>query len=484
MTKISDIHPQIVWKHFDEILQVPRPSKKEEKIIAYLEDFASKHKLEYKKDSIGNILITKPATTGKENVKSVVLQSHVDMVCEKNSDVKHDFDNDPIDAYIDGEWVKARGTTLGADNGIGMAAQLAVLADNSIEHGKVECLFTVDEETGLTGAKKLEKGFFESKTLINLDSEDDGEIFIGCAGGVDTLISFPLKKTSTPSNMTALKISISGLKGGHSGDDINKGLANSNLLLTRFLWNTSKKVNSLISDFQGGNLRNAIPREAFAVVVIEVSKQKEFEIYLSEFEKNVKDEFHCTEPDLKIKLEETEIPTTVLEKTTQDKLLCSIYSCPNGVMAMSQAVDGLVETSTNLASVHFLDTDTAEIVTSQRSSVESAKLDLSDKIRSNFYLADAHVSNSDTYPGWTPDVNSPILEIAVKSYKDLFNQDAVVRAIHAGLECGLFLEKNSGLDMVSIGPTLRRVHSPDEMMEIDTVGKFWKHLVDILNHVK
>lgn len=484
MTKITDLQPQIVWKYFNEILKIPRPSKKEEKIVAYLQQFAKDQNLEFKTDDAGNILIIKEATPGMEHVAPVVLQSHVDMVCEKNSDIEHDFDNDPIDAYIDGEWLKARGTTLGADNGIGIAAQLAVLASNDLKHGKVECLFTVDEETGLTGAFNLSQGFFESKTLINLDSEDDGEVFIGCAGGIDTLITYPLvTERIDKSGKTAVKVSLTGLKGGHSGDDIDKGFGNSNLLLTRFLWNISKKFGAKIADFHGGNLRNAIPREAFSVVVLEQGKKVEYESYLKEFESVIKSEYAITEPNMSLASEEVEIPSEVLEKDNQDKLLCSVYSCPNGVMAMSQSVKGLVETSTNLASIHFQEDNTAEIVTSQRSSLESAKLDLADRIRSNFYIAGAKVRNTDPYPGWAPNTDSEVLKVAVKAYKDLFNQDVTVRAIHAGLECGLFLEKYPGLDMVSIGPTLRGVHSPDERMEIHTVEKFWKHLVKILERL-
>lgn len=484
MTKITDLQPQIVWKYFDDILKIPRPSKKEEKIIAYLEEFAKSHNLEYKKDNAGNMLIIKEASAGKENVGAVVLQSHVDMVCEKNSDIEHDFDNDPIETYIEDGWLRAKGTTLGADNGIGVAAQLAVLADDSLKHGKIECLFTVDEETGLTGAFNLSQGFFEGKTLINLDSEDDGEVFIGCAGGVDTLISYPLKKVNLdPTGKVAAKVSISGLKGGHSGDDIDKGLGNSNLLLTRFLWNVSKKFNGKISDFQGGNLRNAIPREAYTVFAVDADKKDDLYAYISEFENIIKNEYAITEPGLTVSAEEVEVPGKVLETANQDKFLCSVYSCPNGVMAMSQSVKGLVETSTNLASIHFMENDIAEIVTSQRSSVESAKFDLADRIKSNFYLAGADIRNSESYPGWAPNTDSQVLKIAVKAYKDLFDQDVVVRAIHAGLECGLFLEKYPGLDMVSIGPTLKGVHSPDERMEIHTVDKFWKHLIEILDRL-
>ncbi len=486
MTEISNLQPKQVWKFFSEILQVPRPSKKEEKIITYLENFARERNLECKKDKAKNVLIIKPAAEGKEDIGAVVLQSHIDMVCEKNSNTVHDFENDPIDAYIDGEWIKARGTTLGADNGIGMAVQLAILDDSSLGLGKIECLFTVDEETGLTGANMLEPGFFEGKTLINLDSEDDGEVFIGCAGGIDTLVSFPLEYSNEiPVNDSiALKVSISGLKGGHSGDDIDKGLGNSNLLLTRFLWNISKKHNATLADFHGGNLRNAIPREAFAVVVIEKPYLDGFKESLLEFENTLKGEYSITEPLLKLNMEEVDLPLRVLETNSQQKFLCAVYSCPNGVMSMSQSVPGLVESSTNLASIHFSENSSAEIVTSQRSSVESAKRDIADKIRSNFYLAGAQVNNTDSYPGWTPNTDSKVLKLATKAYHDLFNQEVKVRAIHAGLECGLFLEKYPELDMVSIGPTIKGAHSPDERMEIKTVEKFWKHLVELLNRVE
>jgi dipeptidase D len=483
MKEITDLQPQLVWKYFNDILQIPRPSKKEEKIMAYLEGFAKENNLEYKKDKIGNILILKPASKGKEKMKTVVFQSHVDMVCEKNSGVIHNFDTDPIKAYIDGEWLRAKGTTLGADNGIGVATQLAVLADKSIQHGPIECLFTVDEETGLTGANKLEKGFLKAEILINLDSEDEGEIYIGCAGGVDTLISYPLKYCKTPKQHTTYQIIISGLKGGHSGDDINKGLGNSNKILTRILWSAYNAFELTIADFHGGNLRNAIPREASAIVTVQTSHIDKFLNLVKSIELSVKNELQHTEPDLNIEAKPIEQIKQVLEDKYAKQLLNSLYACPNGVIAMSQTVPGLVETSTNLASVHFKEDLTAEIVTSQRSSVETAKIDVANSIESTFKLIDAKIWHSDSYPGWTPNTDSDILRISEKSYESLFSVKPDVKAIHAGLECGLILEKYPHLDMVSIGPTLRGVHSPDERMHIESVDKFWKFLLKILEEI-
>lgn len=482
MTKITELKPTDIYKYFDQILGIPRPSKQEEKIIGYLENFAKENNLDFKKDKAGNIVIKKPAHTGYEHLSSVLLQSHVDMVCEKNSDILHDFNSDKIPAYIDGDWIKAKGTTLGADNGIGIAAQLAILADNSIFHGPLECLFTVDEETGLTGARDLEKDMFESKILINLDSEDDGEIFIGCAGGIDTIAEVPLLFEEAPSGYSFYRISLSGLKGGHSGDDINKGFANSNILLVRFLWNLSSRFGVRLSQFNGGNLRNAIPREAEAFVCLESKYLLEFEQYLSEFLNSICNEYASAEPNIKLEISKYEKSLPVLTGDVQKNFLNSVYSCPNGVIAMSQAVPGLVETSTNLASVHFIESN-AKVVTSQRSSVESAKLDVSDKIKSNFQLVNAIITNSDSYPGWTPNPQSDILAIAEKAYKELFHEKAKVKAIHAGLECGLFLDMYPDLDMISIGPTLRGVHSPDERMQISTVEKFWDFLLKILENV-
>jgi dipeptidase D len=481
--KIAQLQPDRLWHYFLEICQVPRPSKKEEKIVAYLMKFGKDHGLETLTDEIGNVLIRKPGTKGKENVKSVILQSHVDMVCEKNSDVMFDFDNDAIQPYIEGDWVKARGTTLGADDGIGIAAQLAILESKDIPHGPIECLFTIDEETGLTGAFGLKPDLLKSRILLNLDSEDEGQIFIGCAGGRDTVATFDLETEAVPVGMVAYKVSITGLKGGHSGDDINKGLGNAVKLLNRFLWNCSEKFYARVSSMDAGNLRNAIAREGFAVLVLATEKSTDFEKYVKDFESDIKDELHTTEPLLKFNAVRCDLPVSVLNPDVEYFLLNSLYSCPHGVIEYSREIPNFVETSTNLASVKFKD-DKIIVTTSQRSSVASAMKDVCDMVASVFYLAGADVEQSSGYPGWKPDPNSEILKITVDSYKKLFNQDPQVLAIHAGLECGLVGAIYPGMDMVSFGPTIKGAHSPDERLEIKSAVKFWELLVDILNRIQ
>ena len=484
MEILKGLKPEKVWSYFEEICQIPRPSKKEEKITEYLMEFGKKHNLKTKKDKVGNVIIKKPATKGKEDLKPIVLQSHIDMVCEKNSDVKHDFENDPIQPYIDEGWVKAKGTTLGADDGIGVASELAILASDDIEHGPVECLFTVDEETGLTGAFALKKGFIEDgEILLNLDSEDEGELFIGCAGGTDTVATFSYKNRSVPSSSTAFKVEVKGLKGGHSGDEINKGLGNSNKILTRFLWNATNNFKIRLSTFDGGNLRNAIPREANALVVVPNKHVEDFKDYFNKYSIDVKNELSFTEPNLELSIEDTYLPKDVIDKDTQYKLLNALYACPHGVIAMSQDMPGLVETSTNLASVKFIEGKKILVSTSQRSSIDSSKEDIAAMVESVFRLADVKVEHSDGYPGWKPNTNSEILRVSENSYEKLFNVKPVVRAIHAGLECGLFLEKYPNMDMISFGPTLRAVHSPDEKIDIETVQKFWDLLLDILKNI-
>lgn len=482
MSILGNLEPKNVWNYFEEITKVPRPSKKEEKIIAFLLDFAKKNNLEAKRDKIGNVLISKPASKGMENRKSVVLQSHVDMVCEANKDTVIDFDNDPITPYIDGEWVKAKGTTLGADDGIGMAASMAILTDNSLVHGPIECLFTVDEETGLTGAFEIEEGFFKSKILLNLDSEDEGEIFIGCAGGIDLVANFDYKKENVPQNHLAYKFVVNGLQGGHSGDEIHKGFGNSNKIANRFLNIINEKFNARLSVFDGGNKRNAIPREAEFVFTIDKSHEqalkKEFEI----FKKNIVNEIVLTEKNINLSLESAKTPEFVIDLKTQNNLINAVYACPHGVHAWSPAIPGFVESSNNLASVKFID-NKIQVVTSQRSSVESGKKDINNIVKAVFVLAGADVKIGDGYPGWAPNPKSEILTIAEESYERLFGKKPVVRAIHAGLECGLFLEKYPDLDMISFGPTLRGVHSPDERIEIKTVKMWYEHLLDVLKNI-
>ena len=482
---IRDLQPKLIWEQFDDICQVPRPSKKEGKIIAWLIEFAKKHNIEYQTDETGNVVMRKPATKGFEDRPAVILQSHMDMVCEKNSNKEFDFENDPIETWIDGEWVKAKDTTLGADCGIGMAAALAVLLDESLEHPAIEALFTVDEETGLTGAFGLGEGMLTGKYLVNLDSEDEGEIFIGCAGGVDTVARYNYETEEIPEGYAFVRLEIGDLLGGHSGDDIDKGRANSNKLMARFLYNAIDKFQVVLAEFDGGNLRNAIPREAYAIVGVPAAEKEDFEERYLEFGQMMMEEFKHTEPRMRFAVSDVE--NTPVKVMTNDDLcyfLLALVGLPNGVLGMSFAMPGLVETSSNLASVKF-NTEEAEVVvtTSQRSSVESAKLYAAQTIESVFYLSGFDVEHSDGYPGWAPNPESKLLTETVQCYRDLFATEPKVRAIHAGLECGLFLEKYPHLEMVSFGPTLRGVHSPDERLEIATVDKFWKLLVELLKRI-
>jgi len=480
--EIKILKPERLWYYFTEILNIPRPSKKEEKIIEYLLSFGKKQKLETLRDEIGNVLIRKPATHGFENIKSVVLQSHIDMVCEKNNDVDHDFEKDPIRARIDDGWVKAYGTTLGADDGIGIATQLAILEAEDIKHGPIECLFTIDEETGLTGAFGLRPGFLKSKILLNLDSEDEGELFIGCAGGKDTVASFNYKKEKAPQEYISYKITVSGLVGGHSGDDIQKGRANANKILNRIIYHSANKFGLRISIFDGGNLRNAIAREAYAIACIPPEQEKYFTHFINDFLVIAQSEYKITEPDLNISFEKAGDTDLVLEKTFQDKLLNSVYACPHGVIAWSAEISNFVETSTNLASVKTLKNEII-ITTSQRSSVESAKEDICNMVASVFNLAGGSVKHTDGYPGWTPNPNSEIVDITSKLYKKLFDQEPKVLAIHAGLECGLIGDVYPEMDMISYGPTIKGAHSPDERLKIDTVTKFWDLTLNVLENI-
>ena len=483
---IRDLEPKLVWEQFDDITKVPRPSKKEGKIIEWLVAFAQKHGFDYQTDETGNVVMRKAATPGFEDRPAVILQSHMDMVCEKNSNVEFNFENDPIETYIDGEWVKAKGTTLGADCGIGMAAALAVLLDNSLEHPAIEALFTVDEETGLTGAFGLGEGMLTGKYLVNLDSEDEGELFIGCAGGVDTVATMTYESEELPEEYVFVRLEIGDLLGGHSGDDIDKGRANSNKLLARFLYNAIDKFQVALAEFDGGNLRNAIPREAFAVVGVPAAEKEDFEERYLEFGQMMMEEFKHTEPRMRFAVSDVEVaPKHVMSNDDMCYLLLTLVGLPNGVLGMSFAMPGLVETSSNLASVKFdLEKQEIKVTTSQRSSVESAKLYAAQHIESVFYLAGFDVEHSDGYPGWAPNPDSKLLTESVECYRRLFNKEPKVRAIHAGLECGLFLEKYPHLEMVSFGPTLRGVHSPDERLEISTVDKFWKLLVELLRVIK
>lgn len=484
MNAISQLMPQEVWRYFSEILRIPRPSKKEEKIIAWLMDFANEHGLSAAKDQAGNVVIRKPGTKGRESWPAIVLQTHVDMVCEKNSDKVFDFDHDEITALVADEWVTADGTTLGADNGIGIAAQLALLAADTIPHGPLECLFTVDEETGLTGANALQPGFISGKMLINLDSEDEGELFIGCAGGMDTIATFTCAKEVSPANGKALELTVNGLLGGHSGDDIHKGLGNANKILVRFLVQASGKYPLHLASIDGGNLRNAIAREARATVIIPDELSQDLIADFQNYSEKVRFEYEKTEPGLKLTHRLVELPEEVLDGNTVHYLLMALMACPHGVLEWSFRMPGMVETSTNLASIKMKENGEIVIATSQRSEIESRKQMAAAMVSAVFRLAGAHVRHSDGYPGWTPNPESPLLKIAVDSYKKCFGTEPIVRSIHAGLECGLFLEKYPGLDMISIGPTIKGAHSPSERILISTVEKFWVHLLDILDNTR
>ncbi|MCM1319317.1 MAG: aminoacyl-histidine dipeptidase [Muribaculaceae bacterium] len=481
--EVKDLKPALIWQCFDEITKVPRPSRHEEQIRAFLLEFAAKHNLEAKTDKVGNVVMCKPATPGCENAPTVILQAHMDMVAEKNNDVQHDFLKDPIQTYIDGDWVKAKGTTLGADNGIGMAACMAALIDKDLVHGPLECLFTVNEEIGLEGAINLGEGMITGKILINLDSEDDGEIFVGCAGGIDTTAIFSYHRSVAPEHFHFLKVSVSGLLGGHSGGDIHLGRANANKLIARFLWNLSQKHEVAICEFDGGNLRNAIPREAHALFGIHGEAKQTVVDALDQYAQEITAEFAGIEPSVKFEIESVGRPDYCIDSDTSLRLIRALYSAPHGVYSMSRDLPGLVETSTNLAAVKMEEGDKIKVTTSQRSSVESRKYDIAGQVEAHFQLAGAEVNHSDGYPGWAPNMKSPIMKIAAEAYEELFNVKPAIKAIHAGLECGLFLETHPELDMVSFGPTMTGVHSPDEQLNIPTVEKFWRHLELTLSKV-
>jgi dipeptidase D len=486
MKKLSEqlqkLTPKAVFSYFCEISAIPRQSGKEDKIVAWLTDFAKQHSLKYVSDGAGNILIRKPATPGMENRKTAVLQSHVDMVAEKNSDVNHDFDSDPIIPMVDGDRIRACGTTLGADCGIGMAAALATLADTTLRHGPLECLFTVDEERGLTGARALRPDFITGKILLNLDSEDDGELFTGCAGGLETTIKMGYANEPVPTDYIAFKLSVKGLRGGHSGDDINKNRPNAIKLLNRFLWRMSKKYDYRMSAYEGGDKHNAIPREAFAIFTVNAAEKEQLYKNFNIFKTDLENEYKSVEKNLAVELVETAMPQHVIDELTQYELFALLQVCPSGVLWMSNDIEGLVETSINLASIRLKNRE-IKVVTSIRSSIESKKYDIADMILAVTSLTNGRVEISEGYPGWQPNPDSEILNITKTAYKRLFGEEPKVKAIHAGLECGLFAGKYPGLDMVSFGPTIRNPHSPDEYLETATVERFWQLLKCVLENV-
>lgn len=482
MSNNSLLQPSIVFDCFAEVNKVPRPSKKEEKMIAFLQAFGEGLGLPTKVDETGNVCISKPAMPGHEHRKTVILQSHMDMVCEKNKDVDFNFETDAIQTYIDGEWLCAKGTTLGADDGIGVAMQMAILQSTDIEHGPIQCVFTRDEETGLTGAMGMKNDFMQGDYLINLDSEDEGQIFVSCAGGVRTTATYPFPTEEVPAGYYTFRVGVKGLTGGHSGDDINKKRGNANKILVRFLCNEMEKTDLRLIDIQSGGLHNAIPREGYALCAVPADQKEQMRIDLNILSAAVEEEYSVTEKSLLFTLDSCEASAVAMERQAMRRMLLSLQAVHNGVFAMSQDMEGLVETSSNLASIH-LEGDRVVVTTSQRSSVGSACQHMASVVRAAFELGGAEVLTNEGYPGWKLNPNSEIVKIAKESYVSLFGKEPLVLAIHAGLECGLFSEKYPNLDMVSFGPTLRGVHSPDERLLIPTVQMVWDHLLDILKRV-
>ncbi len=477
---ILDFEPKLVWKNFDEIRKIPRCSGNERAAADYVISVAKKHGYDYKQDRVGNVVISLPATPGHENAPTVILQGHLDMVCEKNSDVDFDFTKDAIQLRLDGDWLMAQGTTLGADNGVGVAAALAVLEDDSIVHGPLELLFTIDEETGLTGASQIGEGMLTGKTLLNLDSEDDGVFFIGCAGGENTHAKFEKKLAATNPTGQTINVSVKGLKGGHSGLDINLHRGNAILFVTRMIWTANRQIPLSLVKFEGGDKRNAIPREAFAEVIVPDDQVETFEQILTKVFDDLRGEYSLVEEGMEMAVEKSSSPSgKAIDADLQKRLLNFLMAVPHGILEIHPKIQGLVETSNNLATIHFLDQE-IEVGLSSRSSVNSALHFVSQKLRALCELAAAKAEQPAGYPGWTPNLDSPVLKLASETYKELFGEEPKMEAIHAGLECGILSEKYPGLDMVSFGPEIQHPHSPEERVSIPTVQKFYKLLSAIL----
>ena len=480
----NQLKPARVFEQFAKINAIPRPSKHEEKMIEYLKEFGKSHGLETEVDETGNVIIRKPATKGKEGCPTLILQSHMDMVCDKLVDVDIDFTKDPIQTYIDGEWLTAKGTTLGADDGIGCAIELAILDSDDIEHGPIECVFTRDEETSLTGAMGMKAGFMKGDMLINLDSEDEGQIFVSCAGGKTTTARFHFNREVAPEGMFFMEISIKGLNGGHSGDDIDKKRANAIKILDRFLYKEQEKTDLRLASFNSGKMHNAIPRDGKVVFAVPAADKETVRADWNIFTAAVEDEFHVTDTTMEFHLESTEA-TPVLPKDVSRRFILAIQGIDNGVFAMCQdeAISWLVETSSNVASIITTDNEIT-VVASHRSSVMSNLDNEANTVKAVFELAGADITISDGYPAWKMNPDSKLTKVAVESYKKLFGKEPIVKGIHAGLECGLFSERYPNLDMVSFGPTLRSVHTPDERLLIPTVQMVWDHLLDIMKNLK
>lgn len=475
---LKELEPSLLWSHFDELRKIPRCSGNEKAAGDYVISVAERNGLSWERDEVGNIVVRKPASPGHESADTVVLQGHLDMVCEKNSDVQHDFTKDPIQVDRDGDWLVAKGTTLGADNGVGVAAALAVLEDRSLIHGPIECLFTVDEETGLTGASRLKPGFITGKKLINLDSEEEGVFFIGCAGGGDNEVILPIERTPA-SNGVRLRVSVAGLRGGHSGIDIDKGRGNAIRWVARLVYELGKQIPVQLVSVEGGNKRNAIPREASAEFLVPGERRTEAEEQLRKSFDALRFEFKAVETEASLAVEEVSSGPDPLAAESQAKVLGLLLGFPHGVLAMSQEMPGLVETSNNLAVVRTSD-DEMRISLSSRSSIMSALQATRDAIRAMAEMVGAKVEQGGGYPAWTPNLQSPLLKTVKQVYKELFGKEAEVKAIHAGLETGIIGEKVPGIDMVSMGPQIEHPHSPDERVHIPSVGRFWQLLTGVL----
>lgn len=482
MSTIQELEPKGIWKNFYSLTQIPRPSKKEEKVIAFTKSFGEKLGLETIVDEVGNVIIRKPATPGFENRMGVVLQAHLDMVPQKNEGTDHDFEKDPIETYVEDGWVKAKGTTLGSDNGIGAAAAMTVLEATDLEHGPVEALFTIDEETGMTGAEELKPGLLKGDILLNMDSEDEGELYIGCAGGVDTTGEIAVTMEDVPSESAAFRVVVKGLKGGHSGLDIHLGRGNANKIINTLLLMAAEKYGLRVADIDGGSLRNAIPREAFATVVVPTAKAELFVKFVEEFAAIVKEEFEEADGGVKVMAEKAALPAQVIDEKAQESLCEAVAKCPNGVIAMTKDMPDVVETSTNLATVKLKDNQIV-IGTLQRSSVDADKEKLAAQIRDVFEKAGGKAFSSGNYPGWKPNVNSAILTTMKEVYNKKFGRVPAVKVIHAGLECGILGAAYPNWDMISFGPTIRHPHSPDEKVNVKTVGLFWDYLVETLKNI-
>ncbi|MGG6231930.1 aminoacyl-histidine dipeptidase [Tenacibaculum sp. SDUM215027] len=480
-SEIRNLEPKAVWKNFADLNAVPRPSKKEERVIQFMVDFGKNLNLETMVDNVGNVIIRKPASAGMEDRKTVVMQSHLDMVHQKNTDTVFDFDTEGIKMFVDGDWVKADGTTLGADNGLGVAAIMGVLESTDIAHPTIEALFTIDEETGMTGAMGLEGGLLEGEILLNLDTEEDDEIGMGCAGGVDVTATRSYNEETTPENTIAYEISVTGLNGGHSGMDIIKGLGNANKIMNRLLFDGFTNFGLRVTEINGGSLRNAIPRESFSTVVIDAVSKEPFLFEIHELINNIKAEFSTLEPNLSIELKEVETPENVMDLGVQEGLIKAVYASLNGVYRMSPDIEGLVETSNNIARIIVKD-GTIKIGCLTRSSSETNKWDLANSLRSSFELAGFDVEFSGSYPGWLPNVKSEILKTVTDLYEDLHKEKPIVAACHAGLECGILGQNYPEMDMVSFGPNIKGAHSPDERAQISSTQKFWKFLLEILKN--